>query len=157
MGALCCIDLFWPRHSHISFKSTGREIVLLLAVWDVISQKQRVSVIGLLTALQGLAEHDKRNDTDLCLAGLLAALGWFLRANGGTELHLDNVSQFLEILPSLNAHALRGLLSRVDGRPPPEYVLQDDNRNPPPEDMSAVISSISSSASVRDVAMLQPL
>jgi hypothetical protein len=67
----------------------------------------------------------------------------FLRSNGDTELHLDNVSQFLEILPSLNARAVRGLLTRVDGRPPPEYVVQDDNGNPP-EDMSEVTSSISS-------------
>ncbi len=116
-------------------------------------------MICLLTLLQGLAEQDKTDASDLCFASLLAALGWFLRANnGGTMVHLDNVSQFLETLPSLNAHALRGLLSRVDGRPPPEYVMQNDNRNPPLEDMSAVTSSsISSSASVRDVAMLQPL
>ncbi len=149
-AALTCLAASLTRF----FQST--EIALLLAVWDVISQEQRDSAIGLLAVLQGLAERDETDDTDLRFANLLATLGSFLRSNGDTELHLDNVSQFLEILPSLNARAVRGLLTRVDGRPPPEYVVQDDNGNPP-EDMSAVTSSISSSAPVRDVAMLQPL
>ena len=138
------------------FQSTETEISLLLAIWDVISHEQRVSVIALLTALQGfVAEQDETEEAGLHFASVLAALGFRLRGHGNTEVHLANVAQFLEIFPSLSAYSIQCLLSRVDGRPPPDYVLQDDNGNPH-EDMSAVTSSVSRSACVKDVALLPP-